>query len=256
MKRLVIITLLLYMIVPITWLPIKDPQLTNTMANRQPPNADYLLGTDHLGRDVLSRLIYGGQHTLRIAGLATLVATSIGLIWGLGIYILPQFIRPLFYYSLDAFLAIPGLLFALLVLTLLGQSDFSLALAVGISQIAAVARVSHSLAQQTYHQEFITAAHALGASSWHITRHHIMPNIFRPFIAYAGIVFAYSILNSAGLSFLGVGVAPGTPDWGVMLAEGRYAFRAAPWVAFYAGLAISITVWSINWLADNWQKHR
>ncbi len=255
MKRLVIIILLLYMAIPMTWLPLKDPQLTHAAANRQPPNAVYLLGTDHLGRDVLSRLIYGGQHTLRIAGLATLVATSIGLVWGLGLYILPKFTRPLFYHSLDALLAIPGLLLALLILTLLGQSDLSLALAVGVSQIAAVARVSHGLAKQTYHQEFITAAKALGASSWHITRHHILPNILPPFIAYAGVIFAFSILNSAGLSFLGVGVVPGTPDWGVMLAEGRYAFRAAPWVAFYSGLAISLTVWSINWLADSWQKH-
>jgi peptide/nickel transport system permease protein len=207
------------------------------------------LGTDRLGRDVLSRALYGGQHTLMIAGGATLLAVTIGLMFGL-LAGAGNWADRIISTLLNALLAIPGLILAFVVLTLLGRGEISLALATGIAQVAPYARVVRGAVIGTESATYVEAAEALGATRGRILLRHILPNISTTLLAYGAAVFSYCILNSAALSFLGFGAEPGTPDWGVMLAEGRAGFRTAPWVSFVPGVLITLVVAAVNRISN------
>jgi peptide/nickel transport system permease protein len=226
-----------------------DPMRTSS-AQLRPPSGDYVLGTDLLGRDVLSRALYGGRRTLLIAALATVLAVVPGTALGLVAGTLGGRLDALIDTLLNALLAFPGLVLALVVLTLLGVGILPLAAATGMAQVAAYARVTRSAVIAVRSTGYVEAAHALGATRLHIMSNHILPNIAMTLLAYTGVVFSYCILNGAALTFLGLGGEPGTPDWGVMLAEGRTAFRVAPWIGLVPGLAITATVWAVNRLAD------
>jgi peptide/nickel transport system permease protein len=238
----VLLIWLLFVIIAPAFAPY-DPMQTDPPDQFQPPNAQHPLGTDLLGRDVLSRAFYGGQHTLVIAALATGIAVVPGVLLGL-------WRSRLLGVLINAVLAFPSLLLALVMMTLLGQGAFALALAIGITQIAPCARVTRAAVISVSTQRYIEAANSLGAARWRVMFRHILPNILPTLLAYTGVIFAYSILNSAALSFLGLGGEPGIPDWGVMLYEGRQAFRAAPWIAAAPGLGITLTVMLINRAAD------
>jgi peptide/nickel transport system permease protein len=245
--------LLAVMILVVTLAPTLapyDPMLTDSGALLQPPGREHLLGTDLLGRDVLSRVLYGGQRTLLAAVLATVTAVCPGLLIGLLTGINPGWIDKIITALLNAVLAFPGLVLALVVLTLVGVGIVPLALAVGGTQIAPYARVTRSAVMAVRSMEYVLAAEALGATRRQIVSRHILPNIQPTLIAFSLVVFSYSILNGAALSFLGLGGEPGVPDWGVMLAEGRAAFRAAPWIGFAPGVAITATVLILSNLAD------
>jgi ABC-type dipeptide/oligopeptide/nickel transport system permease subunit len=228
-----------------------DPMRTDPARQLEPPSAEHLLGTDLLGRDVLSRALTGGQHTLLIASLATMIATVPGVLLGLssGVGAADRIVGVL----LNALLAFPGLLLALLLLTLVGQGALPLALATGCTQIAPCARVTRSAVAGVRSLGYVEAAQTLGATQLRVVMRHILPNILMTLLAYTGIVFAYAILNSAALSFLGLGGEPGVPDWGVMLYEGRQAFRSAPWIAAAPGVAITLVVIFVNRVADQIQ---
>jgi ABC-type dipeptide/oligopeptide/nickel transport system permease subunit len=219
---------------------------TNPAAQMQPPDAAHLLGTDMLGRDVLSRALYGGQHTLLIAALATAIAVLPGVLLGLAALAADRPASVL----INALLAFPGLLLALVVMTLLGQGALPLALATGITQIAPCARVTRAAVLGARGQGYVEAARSLGAGWVRIVTYHLLPNVLTTLLAYAAVVFAYAVLNSAALSFLGLGGQPGIPDWGAMLYEGRQAFRGAPWVAAAPGLAVTLTVILVNRAAE------
>jgi ABC-type dipeptide/oligopeptide/nickel transport system permease subunit len=248
--RIILIFLLLLLLVVIV-APLfapSDPMLTDPTNQLQPPSSEHLLGTDLLGRDVLSRTLYGGRHTLLIAALATIIAFIPGVL--LGSLSVIDGADHLIVILINAVLAFPGLLLALLIMTLLGQGAFPLALATGITQIAPCARITRAAVISVRSLGYIDAARALGATRLRMIYVHILPNIFTTILAYAGVMFAYALLNSAALSFLGLGGEPGTPDWGVMLYEGRQAFRAAPWIAAAPGLALTLTVILVNCAVD------
>jgi peptide/nickel transport system permease protein len=228
-----------------------DPMSTTAGEAMQSPGSQNLLGTDLLGRDVLSRVLYGGQRTLQIAALATVIAIVPGLAAGLIAGTLGSHVDRGIMVIVNSLLAIPPLVIALVTLTLLGQGSGQLAIAAGIAQIAAFAQVTRSATKAARSAEYVQASHALGATRWHIMIHHVLLNIRPALYSYAGVVFAYSILNSAALSFLGLGGDPGVPDWGTILADGRLAFQIAPWVAIAPGVMILITVMSMNSLADH-----
>lgn len=225
-----------------------DPMRTETANTLQAPSAAHWFGTDALGRDVLSRALYGGQHTILIAGAATLIAVLPGVLLGL-LSAVGWLERPIAVMT-NAVLAFPGLLLALLVITLMGQGAFQLALATGLTQVAPCARVTRAVVKVVLAQGFVEAAKGLGAGQGRIIFRYVLPNAIGTVLAYTAVVFVYAILNSAALSFLGLGGEPGIPDWGVMLAEGRQAFRLAPWVAAAPGLAITLTVLLGNRAAD------
>jgi ABC-type dipeptide/oligopeptide/nickel transport system permease subunit len=229
----------------------QDPMLTDPANQLQPPSQAHLLGTDLLGRDVLSRALYGGQRTLLIAGLATIIALVpgivIGIISGLSSPLLDSGIQVF----VSATLAFPALMLALVVLTLIGAGAFPLALASGVAQIALCARITRASVLEVRSQMYIQAAKSLGATPVRLIVYHVLPNIRLPLFAYAVVVFSFCVLNAAALSFLGLGGDLSVPDWGVMLADGRTAFRSAPWIGLAPGLGITITVLMLNSLAHD-----
>jgi peptide/nickel transport system permease protein len=227
-----------------------DPMTTDIEAQMQPPSREHLLGTDFLGRDNLSRILYGGQRTLFVSASATLVTMIPGILLGLLIGSLSGRKPQLFLAIANAFVAFPSLVLALVVLTLLGRGVLPLILAVGISQITPVLLITRSAVLTAYAEAHVEAAAALGATRWQVIRYHILPSIRGILLAYMGVVFAYSILNSTALSFLGLGGEPGVPDWGMMLAESRATFREMPLTALIPGIVITVTVMSINNLVD------
>jgi peptide/nickel transport system permease protein len=228
-----------------------DPMQTAPAIQMQSPTTEHLLGTDVLGRDVFSRLLFGGQRTLLVSALATGVAVVIGLAVGVSFGTANSWRSKILATLTSALLAFPNLLLAMVVMTILGIGLLPLAIATGFAQIAAFARVIHAAVISVSAEAYMESGHAIGATRWHITRYYVFPNILTTFLTYTALTFTYCLLNSAALSFLGLGGEPGVPDWGVMLAEGRNAFRDAPWIAIAPGLAITLTVWSINSLVDH-----
>ena len=228
-----------------------DPMTTDADHQLQPPDSHHLLGTDLLGRDVLSRAIHGGGMTLSVAFAAALFAACAGLPlgWFAGLK-LPVMSHALMI-LINAFLAIPGLVISLVVLTLLGRGSWPMIVALAVSQVAPFAFVVRSAVRSIQSAGFVEAGISMGATRLRIFRDHILPNIAPAVLAYSGVVFSYVLINGAALSFLGVGNEPGVPDWGVMLAEGRAAFRSAPWISLAPGIAITLTVWAVNRIADD-----
>jgi peptide/nickel transport system permease protein len=228
----------------------QDPMQMDTLAGLQPPSEAHLLGTDRFGRDMLSRLLYGAQRTLSIATLATGIAIVPGLLLGLAAGMGRASIDGAIMALINALLAFPGFLLALVVVTLVGAGTFSIALATGIALLAQYARVVRAAVYTVRGQEYVEAARALGAPSLRVMLGHILPNVMPTLLAYAGVMFSYSLLNSAALSFLGLGGDLGAPDWGAMLFEGRMTFQSAPWVSFAPGLALTLVVLAVNSAAD------
>lgn len=243
----------LVLIITVLFAPIlapNDPMATNSADALQPPSADYLLGTDALGRDVLSRVLHGGQRTVLIAGLATGLAVAVGL--GLGVLAGSggRLVDELLAVLINALLAFPGLLLALVIVTLLGMGPLSVAVATGVSLLAGFARVTRATVQRTRSAGFVDAARALGAGPLWLTWAHVLPNALPTLLAYVGVTFAYAVINSAALSFLGLSGALGMPDWGAMLYDARVTFRAAPWASFGPGVGITLLVYAVNRMAD------
>jgi peptide/nickel transport system permease protein len=222
-----------------------DPMATDAARGLLPPDAAHPFGTDLLGRDVFSRFLYGGQRTLVIALGATAVALLPGLVLGIGLGISPRWLDAVGGVLLNAVLAFPGLALALIVLTLLGQGWLPLTLATGLAQIAPCARVTRAAVLSVRHAGYVEAARAAGAGTARVVWRHMLPNVLATALAYGGVIFSFSILNSAALSFLGFSET-GVPDWGMLLAEGRQAFRVAPWVAAAPGAGIALVVWVVN----------
>jgi peptide/nickel transport system permease protein len=228
-----------------------DPMQTASYLQMQPPTSEHPLGTDILGRDVLSRLLYGGRQTLLVSLLATGIAVGIGLSIGVAAAETTGMWSHALNALTNALLAFPNLLLAMVVLTILGSGLLPLAIATGFAEIAPFTRVIRAAVISVSAEAYVESGYGIGATRGHIIRHYILPNILATFLTYTVITFTYCLLNSAALSFLGLGGEPGVPDWGVMLAEGRNAFRDAPWIAIAPGLAITLTVWSINSLVDH-----
>ncbi|MEM9950931.1 MAG: ABC transporter permease [Chloroflexota bacterium] len=230
-----------------------DPRQTNPTNTQAPPQWQHLFGTDNLGRDVYSRTLHGGQRTLMVSFSALLIAVIPALMLAMLTILWKTYLHTPISAMLDAWLAFPSLLIALVILTIIGRGLFPISIAVGLAQLPYVLRVVLTALQQGQNQPYITSAHALGASKWHIIRYHLLPNAQPTIASYTSITFAYCIINTAGLSLLGLGGDPSIPEWGVMLATGRDTFRYAPWVALAPAIAISLTIILANRLADSFR---
>jgi len=227
-----------------------DPLATAPEAQLQPPSREHLFGTDLLGRDVYSRVLYGGRRTFGVALLTALITLGPGLVIGAVAGFAGGWLDAALMTLLDALLAVPALVLALALLALLGSGSVQIAVAVGIAGIPSYGRVTRAAVLQARSRPFVEAARAIGARPGGILARHIFPTIAPPLLAFAGVTLSWAILNSAALIFLGFGGDISSPDWGVMLADGRQAFRTAPWVALAPGIALSATVLAINWLAE------
>jgi len=208
------------------------------------------LGTDHLGRDVYSRLIYGAQISLTISVLAAFLGAVVGVVAGLAAGYLGGRVDTIIMRLADLNLAFPLILLALAVVALLGANLKNLIIVMAITTWMIYARVVRGLSLGLREREFVQAARALGAHDARIIARHVLPNVLAPVMVIWTLEVARIILMESALSFLGLGVPPPTPTWGRMLAEGRDYLTVASWIAIFPGLAILFTVLGINFLCD------
>lgn len=244
------IMLLLFILVAI-FAPIiapHDPNLIKATLKLQFPSKDYLFGTDGLGRDVLSRVIFGARLSLRIGTTVVLTSTLLGTLLGLlaGYY---KKVDNILMRVLDGFMAFPSIILNIGIMAALGPSVRNVIIALTFSYTPRMARIVRSAVLVQKEQQYVEAARVLGAGDIRIFL-HILPNCMAPIIIQATMIFAYAILAEASLSFLGVGVPPEVPSWGNILAQGRCYIRRAPWITLYSGMVISAAVLSVNQFGD------
>ncbi|MGB4181950.1 MAG: ABC transporter permease [Dethiobacteria bacterium] len=233
-----------------------DPTHQDYSAMSQPPawheegTAEYLLGTDHLGRDLLSRIIYGTRISLIVGLVAVILAGTVGMIIGLLSGFFGGICDAVFMRITDAFLAIPSILFALVMLASIGPGVFTLILALGLTNWMAYARLVRGEVLSIRERDFVKAARSIGVSNGKIIVRHILPNVLSSFIVVSALTVATTIIVEASLSFLGLGIQPPTISWGVMLSDGRDYLATNWWIATFPGLAITITVLGIIFIGD------
>jgi len=230
------------------------PLAADAARGLSPPDPDRPLGTDSLGRDVLTRLLWGGRWTLGMGLVALTVAVGLGLPVGLAAATFGGWVEIALMRLVDALLAFPGLLLAMAVVALLGPGMGSVALAVGLVAAPAYARLARSVALEVRVQPYVDAARAVGCTEWRVLTRHILPNAAAPLIVFATTQLGWVLLNGAALNFLGLGARPGAPEWGIMLAEGRGYLRDGPWASASPGLALTLTVLAANLLGDGLQE--
>lgn len=215
-----------------------------------PPGASHLMGTDGLGRDIWSRLVYGARISLGAGLVSQALALAIGMAAGLAAGFLGGRTDGVLMRATDIMLALPPLLLALLLMAVLGRNPLVMFLAIGLAYWPPMARLVRGQVLQMREREFVEAARATGSTAVRLIRHHIVPNILSPVIVQVTFGIPQAIMAEAFLSFIGVGSRPPTPSWGLMLADGFRWVRTSPHVALFPGLAISLTVLAFNFLGD------
>ena len=231
-------------------LPIMSPTDMDMLGKREPPSAEHLLGTDQLGRDMLSRLIYGARISLTVGLLAPVVGLVVGGALGMMAGYLGGRFEALTVGVVDVLLAFPPLVFALAVTAYLGQSVFNLTLVIGVLSIPAFTRVARATTLSLTQREFVVAARTLGATHARILLRELLPNVALPLLAFFLLVVAVTIVVEGALSFLGLGVPPPAPSWGSMIGEGRDSLDIAPWLAFLPAGFMFVTVLAFNIVGD------
>jgi peptide/nickel transport system permease protein len=236
------------------WVTRHDPLDMDPANQLMAPGSTHWLGTDPFGRDLWSRLLFGGRRTLLVAGAALAITVTGGLILGLvtGFYggLLDEAVMRV----VDVMLSFPGLLLILVFVAMLGAGSRTLAIAVGVAGVPPFTRVVRSAVLAVRSEPYIEAAQSLGGSNLRIILRHILPNALGSIIAFATVQFGWAILNASAMSFLGLGESPSIPEWGAMLNLGRGYLRDAPWASAAPGLAITLTVLAVNVLGDALQK--
>jgi peptide/nickel transport system permease protein len=228
----------------------RDPVRINPPDALKPPGNDFWFGTDQFGRDVFSRVIWGARISLRVGVIAVLISVGGGVPLGLAAGYYGGWLDMAVMRLIDLLLAFPGILLALVVVTILGPGLSNVMLAVGIYGIPSYARVVRGSVLVVRGQPFVEAAQALGCPTVRVVVRHLLPNVVAPIIVLSSLNVAGAILTSAALSFLGLGAQPPTPEWGALLNAGRDWVRDAWWLTTFPGLAIMLTVLAINMLGD------
>ena len=238
------------------WAPkvLGDPtQVDSTVAAERSlnaPSSDSVFGTDRLGRDLLVRVIYGARISLLVAFLAVLMMVVLGLIVGAVAGYYGGWPDAILMRTADIFYAFPYVLFAIVLLALMGPGGINVCITIGILGWPGIARIFRASVLSVKENEYVDAARALGASTPRILFRHVTPNAVAPLIVYATMGIGGAILTEAALSFLGMGVPVGEPSWGNLLAEARPLMQVAPWIMVFPGLAILTTVLAFVLLGD------
>jgi peptide/nickel transport system permease protein len=214
------------------------------------PSARHLLGTDDLGRDILSRIVHGASVSVLVGVISMGTAAALGVPLGLIAGYRGGLADTVIMRVLDGLMAFPAILLAIAIMAVLGPSLQNAMLAIGVIYIPPFARIVRASVLSLREQEFVDAARGLGAGSPRIVARHVLPNCLSPVIVQGSLGMGYAILVEAALSFLGLGVQPPQASWGSMLAEGRGFLDQAPWFATFPGLAIFVTVLGLNFVGD------
>ena len=236
-----------------------DPTQNNLVGRLQPPafanggSRDHLLGTDQLGRDLLSRLIHGARVSLAIASVGTLFGAAFGAICGLSAGFLRGRLDEAMMVLVDAFIALPFLIIALSVVAMLGSSMRVLILLAALAGWASYTRVTRGLTLRAREEQYVLAARAIGVGTPRLILRHILPNVLAPLIVLTTFELTGIILLEASLSFLGFGIQPPTAAWGLMVSEGREYLHSAWWVGIFPGVAIMLVAISVS-LAGDWLR--
>ncbi len=232
------------------WIVPYDPYRVDAVVRLQPPGLAHLLGTDDLGRDVFSRVVYGTRLFVLICTIVTSIAASIGVTLGLLAGSGPGWLDMLIMRCIDILLAFPYILLVLAVIAILGPSLWTAMVAVGIAGIAGYARLVRGEVLSVRTLDYVEAMRALGASEWRIRLGTILPNIVSPLVVYASFAAPLAVLAAAALSFLGLGAQPPAAEWGAMLVNSRTLLFTAWWTVAAPGCAIFIAILSLNLLGN------
>jgi oligopeptide transport system permease protein len=232
------------------YLSAQSYESQNLRLGAVPPHADHWLGTDTLGRDLLVRILYGGQISIAVGLCATAVALTIGVLYGTISGFLGGKVDAFMMRIVDIIFALPFTVFVILLMVFFGRKFVLLFAAIGAVQWLTMARIVRGQVMSLRRQEFIEAAEALGLSKLRIIFRHMIPNALGPIIVYATLTVPSVMLLEAFLSFLGLGVQPPMSSWGVLIKEGADSMEEFPWLLIYPGLALALTLFSLNFLGD------
>lgn len=227
-----------------------DPIRIDLLSAELPPSREHLFGTDDVGRDVFSRVVWGGRVSLSMGFTAAAISTILGLFFGLLSGYYEGRLGFLILRFMDFLLAFPGILLALGIVAVLGTSLVNVMIAVGIGATPSFVRVIHGAVLSIKQNDYVEAAVAFGAKDPHLLRRYILPNIFPVVIVLFTLQIASAIFVGSSLSFIGLGAQPPSPEWGAMVSRGRYALQNAIWMSAFPGLAIALVCVAINLLGD------
>ncbi|ATF15717.1 ABC transporter permease [Brevibacillus sp. HB1.2] len=232
------------------WIAPHDPTKTYYEAFMQGPSKDFWLGTDAIGRDILSRMLYGTRVTLTVAVLASVMTFVAGTLIGVTCAYLGGIVDNLIMRIMDIMLALPGIVLALAIVAVLGPSQENAMIAIGISSIPAFSILIRGAALSIKQSGYVEASRSIGSSNWWIITRQFIPNISNVLIVYTTMFIGSAILGTSALGFIGLGAQPPTPEWGTMLNEGKNYLREAWWLATFPGLAITAVVFTVYLLGD------
>jgi peptide/nickel transport system permease protein len=247
---LIIISVFAILAITAPLLPIPDPMATSWSAIRKAPSAAHWLGTDDIGRDVLSRMIWGAQASLMAGVFSVAIAVSIGVPFGLISGYFGGWIDMVISRITEAFLAMPFLITAIALAAFLGPSLTNAMIAIGLSAMPVFVRLTRGQVLSVKTEEYVEGARSIGLRSFSIITRYILPNVFAPILVQATLTIATAIIAEASLSFLGLGQQPPAPSWGSMLSVAKNFLSQAPWMAMWPGIAIFLVVIGFNLLGD------
>ncbi|MDI6636438.1 ABC transporter permease [Pantoea dispersa] len=235
------------------WLTHSDPLLADPVNAQLPPSAQHWLGTDQLGRDLLTRVIYGSRYSLLISVAAMALAVICGTLLGLTAALARGVVDELLSRAVDVISAFPDLLLALMLIAFTGPGTNNLIIALGVASVPRFARVVRAQTYSVMTSGYVEQARTFGLSRYTLIVRHILPHAIAQVPALATLGLGTAIIGTAGLSFLGMGPQPPTAEWGLMLAGGRNYLRNAWWIAVWPGVFITLTVIAVNTLGRYWQ---
>jgi peptide/nickel transport system permease protein len=248
---LVLVALFVLVAILAPWIAPYSPDATHYGALLRPPlSRGFLLGTDELGRDELTRILWGSRVSLEAGVFSTLLAVAVGLPVGLASGYYRGWVDPVVMRLTDLVLAFPYIIVAVGLAAILGASLRNVVIALAIAQIPAYVRIARGEALAVREEDYVAAAAVVGASDWAILRRHLLPNVFSPILVQATATVPAAILGEALLSFLGLGVQPPTPSWGTMLSDAQSYLQQAPYLALLPGIAIFLATLAFNLLGD------